>query len=111
METKVALQVKDKSVVEFLKENLVEGEEKRSLLSRDGSISQNPYYSMRKEMFFKKSDKFNSNDIVVISLSDSSKASSQELVNEYCYQVEYYDDISVKLVQIGFRVYVPEVIK
>ena len=112
MGTKIELQVKDKSVIEFLKDNLIEGEEKRHILGRDSGCGPNPYYALKKEMFFKKSDKFYIGDTVIITLSDFSQSSRQQIVNDYVYEVQYYDDISLKLVQTRFTVsHAPEDIK
>lgn len=100
---KVKLNVKDKSVLTFLLERLLEyrPDERSGMRDmRDVSV----YHLMRDEMFFKKECGIEVGETVKIELFDRAQMSGKELLNTYVYEAEKYDDVAIKLVLKDFSV-------
>jgi len=94
---KVSFNVKDKSVYDFFYTRVLEDER---LFTKE----LNPYCFMRDELFFKKNCDIKVGEIVRMELSDTSRLSKKELINVYLYKAEEYDDVSIKLILIDFKV-------
>ena len=99
---KVKFNVKDKSALSFLKENLLEclidGNKHRI------DDDQSPYYLMKDEMYFKIDCKIKIGEHFKIEIFDRSQLSGKELVNQYTYRCEKYDDVALKMVLLDFNI-------
>lgn len=93
---KKELNVKNQSVNEFFKEYLRNYKPE----NYNGSV----YHLMQDELFFKKGLELVKGDIVEIDLFDTAERSNKRLTNHYKYEVQNYDDISIKLVLIDFNI-------
>lgn len=93
--SKIKLNVKNDSVLNFLKDNLVDFKE-----SKHGETT--PYNLLEDEMTFK--SKYSPGDVVIIQLQDIGSNSRKSLLNIYTYEIERYDDINVKAILIDFKV-------
>ena len=94
------LNVKDGSVLSFLKENLTNQLD----LDRNDCNPSSPYHSMRDELLFVKDLNIKVGESISIELFDIARGSGRELVNTYIYQAEEYDDVSIKMVLKDFKV-------
>ena len=98
---KVKLNVKDGSVIAFLKDKLLNP---TSSSNRGCDDEVNPYSAMKDEMLFKKDCGLNPGEILKIELFDKARMSGKELVNTYIYKAESYDDVAIKMVLDDFKV-------
>jgi hypothetical protein len=64
----------------------------------------NPYYLMKDEIIIPKRPELSEVGIVIFELSDTSEGSRKELVNVYSYQINEYDDVSIKLNLVDFKI-------
>jgi len=100
---KEKLNVKDKSVLTFLEERLLNNNANEKQ-NRCGSFDSSPYYLMKDEMLFKIDCGIKVGQSVEIELFDRTNGSNKELKNIYTYIVEYYDDVAIKLRLINFEI-------
>lgn len=87
--------VKDKSLLTFF--GLTEDKE-----SMRREIS--PYHLMRDEIILPKRPELANVDEIVFELEDQSQNSRARLVNTYRYDIDPYDDVSLKLTLTSFSV-------
>lgn len=101
---KVRINVKEKSVCEFLNNNMVNVG--GSIVDDEFNTRKgvNVYSQMRDRMYFKKGLIVDIGDEVVFELFDSSQRTGAELINRYIYKANEYDDISIEMVLIDFKV-------
>jgi len=100
---KVKLNVKDKSVFNFLEDRILRYKPN----DRDGMSGMrenNPYHLMKDEMYFKIDCGIKVGESVKIELFDRANMSSKELINHYTYTAEKYDDVALKMVLSDFKV-------
>lgn len=99
---KIKLNVKDQSVYYFLKTNLIGYDENTKTTIDVNNTS--TYHLIKNEMYFKKELEIKPGDIIKIELKDFSYISRKDLINIYFYLVENYDDVSIKLTLIDFKI-------
>lgn len=92
--------VKDKSLQEFFKRNLsnYSPNDIRSVMDISA------YHYLQDELIFKKDGDIKAGETVVFELSDYTKMSNKPLTNVYTYKAESYDDVSIKLTMIAFKI-------
>lgn len=92
--------IRDNSLNEFMKKFAVNYKPEESY----GSTERNPYYLMKDNIFIKK-EAFDPNiKEVVFELSDQSRYSEKQLINYYKYDVYPYDDVSIMLDLVDFKI-------
>ena len=99
---KVKLNVKDKSVFNFLEERIL-GYKSNDRDGMSGMRETSPYHLMKYEMYFKIDCGIEVGESVKIELFDHSKMSGKELINHYTYTAEKYDDLALKMVLSDFK--------
>ena len=97
---KHTLNVKDKSVHNFLNEHCLNEELGRALAQ--GGVS--AYHLMGDALYFKKNCGLKEGESILIQLKDRSLNSKKDLINNYWYTAEKYDDISFKMVLDDFKI-------
>ena len=75
-----------------------------------GAGTDSPYSLIKDEMYFKK-DKLDplcivDGDCIQIELSDQGSMSRKDLMNQYTYTAQDYDDVCIKMVLTDFKVIV-----
>lgn len=102
---KTKLNVKDKSVYKFLQDRLVNPDkENKDQNYNQGQINASAYHLMRDELIFKKDCGIELNEVIEIELVDTSRGSGKELINTYYYKASEYDDVSIMMKLIDFKV-------
>jgi translation initiation factor IF-1 len=96
---KVKLNVKDESVINFLKNNLTHHKYEQSYTNQE-----NKYNMLKDIMYFKRNKEVNEGDVILIELHDYGTMSRKSLVNKYFYLAEKYDDVSLKMVLTDFKI-------
>ena len=95
--------VKDKSVLHFFSENLIGfRQDERQQLRPDENI----YYLMKDEIFLNKNCGIDVGGLITFEIKDQSRMSNRELKNIYQYVVNEYDDVSVRLELVFFKIIV-----
>ncbi len=100
---KVKLNVKDKSVSNFLEERVL-GYKPNDRDGMGGMRENSSYHLMKDEMYFKIDCGIEVGESVKIELFDLAKMSGKELINHYTYTAEKYDDVALKMVLSDFTV-------
>lgn len=99
--------VKDKSANTFFAEHAIASDKyDRQSIRNNDDLS--PYYLMKDEIILKKSSGIQHGQQVIFQLSDQSAASRKPLTNTYTYNVEGYDDVSLRLTLIDFKIELDE---
>lgn len=97
----IKLNVKDKSVYNFLSERLVN----KPLEEQRRHSETGAYNLMQDKLYFVKECGIAVGEHIKIELSDWSSSSRKELINEYIYCAYPYDDVSIEMALVAFRVY------
>lgn len=100
---KVKLNVKDKSVFNFLEERIL-GYKPNDRDGISGMRENRSYHLMKDEMYFKIDCGIEVGESVKIELFDRANMSGKELVNHYIYTAKKYDDVALKMVLSDFKV-------
>lgn len=100
--TLFVFKVKDESLQAFFLKNLTNTPERRN--DGFGNTNISCYHYLQDELIFKKDGDVKEGQQVVFELKDRSQFSNKELTNKYTYKAENYDDVSIKLKLIDFKI-------
>lgn len=103
MTTTKTFNVKDGSLNQFFLDNAL-GVDRNNRDSMRHFQECTPFNLMNDEILLKKSDTLQPGRHVVFELEDRGQQSGKDLVNRYEYHIYQYDDVSVKLVLLDFKV-------
>lgn len=103
----IIFNVKDKSANTFFAEHAVVNDKYDRQNVRNGD-DLNPYYFMKDEIILKQSPAIMPGQKVVFHLADYGAGSRRPMTNIYTYDVEKYDDLSVRLKLADFKITIDE---
>lgn len=111
MEKTIDFKVNEQSLQEFADEwfiaSLKDAERHGEIIDRRQNEVVNPYYIIGKDEIYvkKKFIEFCGNNLIVVfTLSDETQRNRTKLMNTYQYSIEKYDDVSLVLRLVDFKI-------
>lgn len=98
------VKIKERSVSAFLKNNLLDSEFILNNNITHRGIDISLYHAMQDQLHLKKNCGIKIGDFIVIELSDTSSGSKTVLLNTYKYEAINYDDYSIIIQLIDFKI-------
>lgn len=106
---KDVINVKEQSVVQFLNSNIPQAEKVIIILDEYQNHCRDEkqvsvYHLMKDDMHFDKDCGIKVGQKVTIELTDYARRSEKKLRNTYTYEAQEYDDVTIKMKLVDFKV-------